>query len=1064
MLKILVICAISLLPLSVLAQYEMPINDTPVSELNKQGNAIEGGSFERRIATEIVAAGHRLDSDPRLETVVNLLTQRGRALFTEAGSMDSAWVQSALGQMLPALESDMGGAALNAALQEIATGLTQETNALLSHALSFEDGSLSDGPMTPDDNLISTVALRSGLEALRAAAGTSDLTMLNRLELEYGLTEGGLNGYSALTVQPLFESPDKRRSLMAQASYARKQTENQEADTDDWRETVNAGLSWRYVTPDERHMFGVNAFFDHQWPYHHNRMSVGVDYKTGLMGLSSNHYVGLSEWRGRTDGYEERALSGTDIELSGRLPDLPELELFLRGYHWDEQRTAILNPDGDDILGYRLAAEYTPISAFTFTAAAAKDNAMDSPEGQIMMRFNYRFGQGFDDFKKRPSYNLDSVVDRRFEKVRRNNEIRVQVRQDPDLTARVTFAQGANVSVGQSLAFGSTITTGGAVGDAATVVFGNGARLDVGQSTQVRVENDRIVLITGLIQFTTGSGGITVIAVPGGAINLIGTDVDVRVAGGTTTLRVRDGAADYTDDTGVTRVNTEQLAEAQDGDGLAPQIRAEGTAIYETHSIAAHAQLNRVGPAPSNPRAAPFADEDVSVTGTLAVGNTLTFTVPLTGSVTVSGSPRLRFTLGGLERWAEFTGGSGTKSLTFSYDVLIADEGLSTINTEEIEKNGGTLIGTNGAPMVRTVTGTLGGTIPVVTPVNTVGPVIAGVGIGGQTLSATPGTWTNADTVTGQWLSDGVVIPGETGLTYAVVYATDGTNLSYVETAINPSAPNTATSNVIQSPFTGPLDGLSASSAAAYSTRRLTGDHKAPLMRVRRSSDNAEADIGYDVDGNLDTAALLAFTGAGDGFVTTWYDQSGNARDASQATGGNQPRIVNAGVVEVYGSRPAMRFLGGTVNGFNTASNFWVGGGEIHTTYNSLPNGGYLFSSTTISGRRLVVRNDDKMWWEPGTVGGGTVVAGLNSGNLTFVKTGSPHVIRRDGIELWTGTGSAPINVSYNSIGLRWKTSTAINAFNGPIGEVISFDGIQLSTADRDALEANRTAYWGETP
>ncbi len=95
------------MPLNVLAQYEVPVNDTPVSALSAQDNVIDGGSFERRIATEIVAAGHRLDADPRLETVIDLLTQQGRALFTEAGSMDSAWVQSALGQMLPALESDM---------------------------------------------------------------------------------------------------------------------------------------------------------------------------------------------------------------------------------------------------------------------------------------------------------------------------------------------------------------------------------------------------------------------------------------------------------------------------------------------------------------------------------------------------------------------------------------------------------------------------------------------------------------------------------------------------------------------------------------------------------------------------------------------------------------------------------------------------------------------------------------------------------------------------------------------------------------------------------------------
>ena len=101
----------------------------------------------------------------------------------------------------------------------------------------------------------------------------------------------------------------------------------------------------------------------------------------------------------------------------------------------------------------------------------------------------------------------------------------------------------------------------------------------------------------------------------------------------------------------------------------------------------------------------------------------------------------------------------------------------------------------------------------------------------------------------------------------------------------------------VLSPVSLALDNLT--SAAVYSTRRLRTAYAGPLVRVRRSSDNAEADIGYGADGWLDEASLLAHVGAGDGFVTTWYDQSGNGRDATQATAGHQPNIVNAGVVRL---------------------------------------------------------------------------------------------------------------------------------------------------------------------
>jgi hypothetical protein len=51
----------------------------------------------------------------------------------------------------------------------------------------------------------------------------------------------------------------------------------------------------------------------------------------------------------------------------------------------------------------------------------------------------------------------------------------------------------------------------------------------------------------------------------------------------------------------------------------------------------------------------------------------------------------------------------------------------------------------------------------------------------------------------------------------------------------------------------------------------------------------------------------------GDGFVTTWYDQSGNGRNATQTTAGQQPRIVSNGVLDISNGKPAIRF-----NGSNT--------------------------------------------------------------------------------------------------------------------------------------------------
>ena len=105
-----------------------------------------------------------------------------------------------------------------------------------------------------------------------------------------------------------------------------------------------------------------------------------------------------------------------------------------------------------------------------------------------------------------------------------------------------------------------------------------------------------------------------------------------------------------------------------------------------------------------------------------------------------------------------------------------------------------------------------------------------------------------------------------------------------------------------------PLLDTYSGAAAAYSLRLLDSSYVGSAIRVRRSSDNTEQDIGFNVFGELDTVSLLAFAGTGDAFVKTWYDQSGNSNDATQTTTANQPQIVSSGAVIVENGKPAVGF------------------------------------------------------------------------------------------------------------------------------------------------------------
>jgi hypothetical protein len=96
-------------------------------------------------------------------------------------------------------------------------------------------------------------------------------------------------------------------------------------------------------------------------------------------------------------------------------------------------------------------------------------------------------------------------------------------------------------------------------------------------------------------------------------------------------------------------------------------------------------------------------------------------------------------------------------------------------------------------------------------------------------------------------------------------------------------------------------------------------------MTVRRSSDNATANIGF-VAGLLDTTTLSSFCAATNCYVVTWKNQGslGSAGDATQSTAASQPQIVASGVVETQNRVPTVYFGGSQT--LQTAGNVGVTG------------------------------------------------------------------------------------------------------------------------------------------
>jgi hypothetical protein len=263
-----------------------------------------------------------------------------------------------------------------------------------------------------------------------------------------------------------------------------------------------------------------------------------------------------------------------------------------------------------------------------------------------------------------------------------------------------------------------------------------------------------------------------------------------------------------------------------------------------------------------------------------------------------------------------------------------------------------------------------------------------------------------------------------------------------------------------------PLLDAYPNAAAAYSLRKLRTAYTGSAIRVRRT-DNNELDIGFTSTGALDTTALLAFTGTGaldNGFVTTWYDQSGNGRNATETSALNQPQIVSSGSVILENGKPAAQFDGSndvmTGAGFGTGAERSVfltmrgnGNGNGYENYyifiQSLPsttgNFMHLFSTdyTSVINANFPTASLDIF----------TSNAVDTQSLLTTIKTTSTSELFKNSTSL--GTGSGTQNLEENlSIG-NFDTNYAFFKMQ----EMVVYNSNQSS--NRTGIETNINSYYG---
>jgi hypothetical protein len=252
--------------------------------------------------------------------------------------------------------------------------------------------------------------------------------------------------------------------------------------------------------------------------------------------------------------------------------------------------------------------------------------------------------------------------------------------------------------------------------------------------------------------------------------------------------------------------------------------------------------------------------------------------------------------------------------------------------------------------------------------------------------------------------------------------------------------------------------------AAAYSLRKLRTAYTGAAIRVSRDFDSAQTDIGFDGSGNLDTTALTLFVLGSNGRVVTWYDQSGNARNATTAS---PPFIVLNGTTYTLNGKPSVFWTNGANQYLNVS--FTAISQPISTfttsklTASSGINASVLYDSNTTNRFILIQNGTTDSPNNTFAISAGTsqnIEASNTNTNLTsaYFNTTSSSVYINNVSKI------SSVNVGTNTLGGITIGNVRLSAFyniydwSGYISELIFYPSNQIG--NNSAINSNINTYY----
>jgi hypothetical protein len=230
------------------------------------------------------------------------------------------------------------------------------------------------------------------------------------------------------TIQPLYQAPDFSHTIFTQARVSYKNE----------KFTLNGGLGYRYLLPNQKWIFGINTFADMETDQYHKRISAGFEAIGEQLTLRGNYYKGMTGWNTLTETATTRTdtkpVDGFDIALEGPVPHMPWLRAEATYFKW--------TPDlADEIDGFRgkLTAQLT--KSISLEGGYQHTNNDDRVFGRLTFALGAPEDHEFtaqDDFFTEQMFVARDLTKQTLQKVERNNEIVLETRVINKATATVS--------------------------------------------------------------------------------------------------------------------------------------------------------------------------------------------------------------------------------------------------------------------------------------------------------------------------------------------------------------------------------------------------------------------------------------------------------------------------------------------------------------------------------------------------------------------------------------------------------------------------------------------------